>query len=206
MKTNLYSKWEKPVSFHSAWKFSKTSQSGLCCFGLAPRTRGIRAAWGFQSGEGPRGGLFYPNGSVRSHFLKNVLVGETPPILICSCPCLLLSHHWQNWWGGERMTLRTRLSVYWMNSCQKNLACSFSCVLNGDIFLLKSVSEPQLSLLYAAISYLTLCHSVLLLSQLKAHIHPRRYIRLLPQLLEECMHSRQVRNHALRPPGICYSL
>lgn len=117
-----------------------------------------------------------------------------------------------------------------MNSCQKNLPCSFNCVLNGDIFLLlKSFSEPQLSLLYAAISFLTLCHSVLLLSQLKAHIHPRRYIRhslsfsksacipdrleiMLSGLLESVIHcSTQQKSLSLLPldsvanTGLCAS-
>lgn len=76
------------MSFDVAWKFSVTSQSELHGLGLAPGSGSIGAAWGWQRWEGPRGGLSYPDGSVMSHCLENVPIGEAS-FLMCSHPCLL---------------------------------------------------------------------------------------------------------------------
>lgn len=128
-----------------------------------------------------------------------------------SCPCLLLKpslaklvRERNNYPQHQTLSLLNEFS-------SEEPALLLVCVLNGILLLLKSCNASQLALLHAAISYLTLCHSSLFLSQLKAHIHPRRYIHLFPKLLIRhfCrrVHSGQVRNHSLRPPPrVCYSL
>lgn len=71
------------MSFYIAWEFSKTSESGLHGLGLAPQRGSTRAPEGDRAGKGLADSLFfYPNGSVVSYFLENVLVGETsfPPL------------------------------------------------------------------------------------------------------------------------------
>lgn len=96
MKIKLMFLRRKASELLLAWNFSKTAQLERHCLGWQhgleafgqPQDHRAEKAWRWS---------LPPKGSVMSHFLENVPIGETPPFVVYSCPCLVLNHHFHNW-------------------------------------------------------------------------------------------------------------